>query len=217
MDYTLGRVCVYQRVSTHKQDEETKGQSKSIYDYIQTLDNQPTHLKHFTDVMSGVGKKGRSRPNFNQMIKETLAGKWDTIICDSVDRFSREPSQLLKHCTDLYNAGVQVVFVKQKDIVKLVKGNKQQEAMAWTFLSMFGAVAAIEREMIAARTRDMLQALKNQGKHVGRPKMQTEKRQKIEKLINSNQWTITEIAKKSGVSPRTIDRIKSEMSQKKIA
>ena len=104
----MKRVAIYLRDSTN--DQQTDLQKTEVYKYIDTLEARPYLIKHYSEKVTGTGKK--NRPVFNQIIADCKAGKYDTILCYSIDRFSRSNIEFMRTCYDLIELGIGIKFIK---------------------------------------------------------------------------------------------------------
>lgn len=84
----------------------------------QRIDRQIRNLLAFApegklieEVYSGTTK---DRPQFNKLIKQIKEN--DVLVCDSVSRFSRNAEEGIELYKDLFNRGVNLVFLKERHI-----------------------------------------------------------------------------------------------------
>lgn len=92
----------YCRISTPKQNIERQIRNILQYDSESDL---------IQEVYSG---KTTARPEFNKLLKRLQEG--DTLICDSVSRFSRNSEEGFNLYKELYTRGVRLVFLKEPHI-----------------------------------------------------------------------------------------------------
>lgn len=115
----------------------------------------------FIDRMSG---KDTDRPQLRDMMDYVREG--DSIVMESISRFARNTKDLLELTGQLSSRHVQ--FISQKE-------NIDTETPTRKFmLTIFGAVAELEREYIRQRQREGIEIAKAQGKYKGRPEKQPE-------------------------------------------
>jgi len=110
----------------------------------------------FMDKQSG---KNINRPNLQSLLAIVKQG--DTIIVESVSRFARNTRDLLELVEKLTLTGVD--FVSQKEHIDTTTPTGK------FMLTVFGAVAELERGYILQRQREGISAAKAKGKHLGRP------------------------------------------------
>lgn len=109
----------------------------------------------YTDRMSG---KNRNRPQLEEMLSFVREG--DTVIVESISRFARSVKDLLDLVGKLQDKGVE--FVSKKETIDTT--TPQGRFM----LTVFGAMAEMEREQILQRQADGIEAAKLSGKYKGR-------------------------------------------------
>src|SRR5690606_15763010 len=100
----LGRVAMYYRVSTDRQDLES--QKSAIEKWIEELpaEKKPKTIQVFAD--EGISGSTLRRPGFQDMMQTAYEHKLDTIICYRLDRFSRNATTAIKLLLTLDEQGV---------------------------------------------------------------------------------------------------------------
>lgn len=109
----------------------------------------------FIDKMSG---KSVERPELKNMMSFVRQG--DTVIVESISRFARNTRDLLELVQQLTDKGVEFVSKKESLDTSTPSGR--------FVLTIFGAVAELEREYILQRQKEGIAIAKNQGKYTGR-------------------------------------------------
>ncbi|MDD3569504.1 MAG: recombinase family protein [Lachnospiraceae bacterium] len=120
----------------------------------------------FLDKSSG---KSFDRPELRRMLEFVRNG--DTVICESISRFARNTKDLLWLIEKLNTKGV--VFISKKEAIDT------NTPTGKFMLTVFGAVAELEREYILQRQREGIDAAKNQGKYLGRKRIESPDFQKV--------------------------------------
>ncbi len=87
----------------------------------------------------------------------------DTVLCHSMDRLARNLDDLRRIVLDLTGRGIHIVFVKEN-----LTFTGEDSPMSNLLLSVMGAVAQFERELIRERQRDGIAIAKREGKYSGR-------------------------------------------------
>ena len=97
-------MCVYGycRISTKQQ---------SIDRQIRNIKTEYDNAVIITEVYTGTKQ---DRPEWNKLYKKTKAG--DTIVFDSVSRMSRDAAEGFNLYEELYNEGIELVFLKEPHI-----------------------------------------------------------------------------------------------------
>ena len=103
----------------------------------------------------------KDRPKLNEMLDFVREG--DVVIVESISRFARNTKDLLELVDILDNKKVQ--FISKKETI-------DTSTPAGKFmLTIFGAVAELERDYIKERQREGIELAKLQGKYRGRKKV----------------------------------------------
>ena len=109
----------------------------------------------YVDHMSG---KNVNRPELQKMMEYVRKG--DIVIVESISRFARNTRDLLELVEQLTAKGVE--FVSRKEAIDTTTPTGK------FMLTVFGAVAELEREYILQRQREGIAIAKEQGKYKGR-------------------------------------------------
>jgi site-specific DNA recombinase len=178
-DKTERKPAIYVRVSTEKQS------------YEQQLEPCINFLKYkgFNDfqIYKEIESTGKERPVFREMLKNTRDGKHNAICVWKIDRAWRNTREFVMDFDNLINHGV--------DIFSVTEGLDPTTIMGKGMMTMIVVFAEIEKANISKNTKDRLQALKNMGKKLGRPKGSTDK----EKRNTKNYYDNINATKKGGV------------------
>ena len=113
----------------------------------------------YIDKVSG---KNTNRPELHAMLD--FVRKGDVVIVESISRFARNTKDLLELVEQLTSKGVE--FVSQKEAIDTTTPTGK------FMLTIFGAVAELEREYILQRQREGISLAKAQGKSRGRRPIQ---------------------------------------------
>ena len=112
----------------------------------------------FTDTVSG---KSADRPQLAAMLAYVRDG--DTVVVHSMDRLARNLDDLRRIVLGLTERGVHIVFVKEN-----LTFTGEDSPMSNLLLSVMGAFAQFERELIRERQREGIAIAKREGKYTGR-------------------------------------------------
>lgn len=102
--------------------------------------------------------KDTNRPELKQMMAFVREG--DTVVVESISRFARNTRDLLSLVDELTKKGVQ--FESQKEKIDTTTPTGE------FILTIFGAVAELERKSILERQREGIEAKKERGEYRGR-------------------------------------------------
>lgn len=182
----------YMRVSTADKQEFTR-QEFVLKDYNLDI--------IFKEKISGT-KKACGRQEFEKMIDLLKSG--DIVYFESMSRMARSIQDLIDTTNFIVkDKKCKVVFIKEN---LSIGGDKGSDAMSALVFNIMGSFAQFERDLIADRTKQALQAKKAQGVELGRPKSITaEQEQQILELKGT--MCYRDIAEKVGVSLTTVHRI----------
>ncbi len=150
--------------------------------------------KRFTDKVSG---RDRNRPGLDRMIEFVREG--DTLFCHSMDRLARNLDDLRLLVKTLTSKGVKVCFVKES-----LTFTGEDSPMANLLLSVMGAIAEFERELIKERQREGIALAKKAGAYQGRKRTLTAPQAAALLQRVSAGESKTKLAKELGVSRNTI-------------
>ena len=138
----------YIRVSSVDQNENRQ------LDAMTALGIPPERI--FVEKQSG---KNAKRPQLQLLIETVRQG--DKVIVESISRFARNTRDLLEMVERLAANGVE--FVSQKENIDTATPTGK------FMLTVFGAVAELERGYILQRQAEGIASAKSRGKHLGRP------------------------------------------------
>lgn len=173
----------YARVSTDEQDLALQ---------LDAL-TQARCERIFTDKASGAANK---RPGLEQLLSHLRPG--DSLVVWKLDRLGRTVKGLVDMVADLETKGIQ--FRSLTDGIDTATGSGR------FFFHVMAALAQMERELIAERTRAGLAAAKARGKLGGRkPKMTEAKIDAAKKLLLSG-IRPKDVAENLGISVPTLYR-----------
>lgn len=144
------------------------------------------------------GKRGADRPQLDKMMGYVREG--DTVVVESFSRFARSTRDLLDLVEQLEKKGVE--FISQKESIDTT--TPQGKFM----LTVFGALAELEREQILQRQREGIAAAKAEGKYKGRKPVQIDPAllKTVHKQWYANEITTAHAMRVLGVSRNTFYR-----------
>ena len=150
----------------------------------------------FVDRASG---KNADRPELNRMMNFVRRG--DTVIVESISRFARNTRDLLDLVEQLTEK--QVEFVSRKEAIDTTTPTGK------FMLTVFAAVAELEREYILQRQREGIAIAKQQGKYRGRPPKAYPDFERIAARWQKGEITAVQAMKQLGMSKtRFYERVK---------
>ena len=154
----------------------------------------------YIDRMSG---KNTNRPELQKMMEYVRKG--DTVIVESISRFARNTRDLLELVEKLTVKGVE--FVSKKEAIDTTTPTGK------FMLTVFGAVAELEREYILQRQREGIAIAKANGVYKGRKSLQPPEFEKVTAKWRNGQITAAEAMRQLGMSKSTFYRRVKEQSR----
>ncbi len=151
----------YIRVSTIEQNEERQR--------VALLNEGVEKDALYIDKQSG---KNTDREQLKAML--TFARKGDTVITESISRIARNTRDLLNIVEQLSNRGIEFISLKEKIDTTTPQGK--------FMLTVFAAMAELERETILERQREGIAIAKEAGVYKGKKPIAID-REKFEKVV----------------------------------
>jgi DNA invertase Pin-like site-specific DNA recombinase len=152
--------------------------------------------KTFTDKASG---KDTKRPQLEHLLSFVREG--DTVFCHSMDRLARNLDDLRRIVLGLTERSVHVVFVKEN-----LTFTGEDSPMSNLLLSVMGAFAQFERELIRERQREGIAIAKREGKYGGRkPSLTSERAAELHRRVAAGDSKAA-LAREFGISRDTLYR-----------
>lgn len=136
------------------------------------------------------GKSKDNRAQLYTMLEYVRKG--DTVIVESISRFARNTKDLLELVEILTKKEVE--FVSKKEAIDTTTPTGK------FMLTIFGAVAELEREYILQRQREGIAIAKSEGKYKGRTRKEYPDFDKIVGLWRNGKITAVEAMKRLGMS-----------------
>ena len=155
----LLKVYGYVRVSTEDQAKEglsLPAQKSKIQAYAQLNDLE------LVDIVADEGFSGKNldRPGVKRLLELVQGQSAEGIIVYKLDRLSRSTKDLLRLIEEVFHKGNTRFFSISEQI-------DTDTAIGKFFLTLMGALAQMERELISERTKATLAFKKQKGEHLG--------------------------------------------------
>jgi len=157
--------------------------------------------KLFIDKASG---KNTDRTAFKEMMAFVRAE--DIVIVESISRIARNTRDLLSIVSELTEKGVEFVSLKESIDTTTPQGR--------FMMTVFGALAELERENILERQREGIEIAKNDGKYKGRKPVDVDEEKFVSvcKKWRDGKMTATAAMKEVGLKPNTFYRRVKDMN-----
>lgn len=241
---------VWEEVETETEIEKEVPKSTKVYGYCrisrkqQSIERQIRNIKEsYEDVIvvqeAFTGTKVEGRKEFNKLLNTVKTG--DTIVFDSVSRMSRNAEEGYELYEELYNKGINLVFLKEPHIntdtyKKALTNNIQLTGTTVDFIleginkyllslakeQIKLAFIQSEKEVkdLQQRTKEGLETARLNGKQIGQvkgtkliTKKSIEKKQEILKYSKDFKGTLKdiEVMKLTGLARNTYYKYKKEL------
>ena len=188
----LVRVAVYARVSTANNGQDPSIQTREIREYCERRAWQVVAEK----VDAGISGAKEKRPELNRLMADAYRRRFDAVVVWKFDRFARSVSHLLRALENFKALGIEFVSLSEQVDTSTPTGK-----MVFTVL---GAVAELERSLIAERVRAGLRNARAEGKRLGRPRVDVD-HARIDEL-RAQGWPWAAIAREMGIGEGTVRR-----------
>ena len=185
------RTAIYARVSTTNGQDPTM-QTRELKEYCQRRGWKLAG--EYVD--TGISGAKEKRPQLDRMMADAHRRRFDAVVVWKFDRFARSVSHLLRALETFKALGIEFVSLSEQVDTSTPTGR-----MIFTVL---GAVAELERSLIAERVRAGLRNARAKGKRLGRPRKAVD-RSRIARLRRSGaSWAA--IGQELGVGEATARR-----------
>jgi len=188
--HTINRVAIYARVSTTNHGQDVSMQTRELRDYCER--RGWTVAGEYVD--AGVSGAKDHRPELDRLMADAHKRQFDVVAVWKFDRFARSVSHLLRALDTFRVLGIEFVSLSESLDTATPAGR-----MVFTVL---GAVAELERSLIAERVRAGLRNAKAKGRKLGRPRVAVDATRVTRLRASGLSWP--KIARELGVSVGTV-------------
>ncbi len=193
------KAAIYARVSTANNSQDPEVQLRELREYCQRRGWEIA--SEFRDV--GVSGSKDSRPQLNRLMADAHRRRFDALVVWKFDRFARSVSHLLRALETFKVLGIEFVSLSEQVDTSTPTGR-----MIFTVL---GAVAELERSLIAERVRAGLRNARAKGKRLGRPRMNLHAARIARLRRTGASWA--EISAQLGIGATTARRVVSSLAK----
>jgi DNA invertase Pin-like site-specific DNA recombinase len=152
------KTAIYARVSTGNGSQSPDSQLFEIREYCKRRGWETIH--EYVDI--GVSGSKEQRPALEKLLADAHRRRFDSVVVSRFDRMSRSVSHLLRTLETFRALGIEFVSLSEQVDTSTPAGK-----LVFTVL---GAVAELERSLIAERVRAGLRNARAKGKVLGRPR-----------------------------------------------
>ena len=147
--------AIYARVSTNEQTTDNQ------ITELQALAAQRglTIFKTYED--TGYSGKNDKRPQFQAMLKDAIAGRYNVLLAWHIDRLGRSLVDVVNNVQTIQAANVELILQQQSIDTTTPVGK--------AMISMCAVFAELELSMMKERQRIGIQRARLEGKYTGRP------------------------------------------------
>jgi DNA invertase Pin-like site-specific DNA recombinase len=154
-------------------------------------------------VDNGITGSKESRPELDRLMADAHRRRFDTVIVWKFDRFARSVSHLLRALETFKALGIDFVSLSEQVDTSTPTGK-----MVFTVL---GAVAELERSLIAERVRAGIRNARAKGKRLGRPRVAVDPSRIAALRSQGHSWGT--IHRETGIAKGTAQRAFYSMPQ----
>ena len=208
------KAVIYARVSSIGERQSTDRQIEDLTIYAEGKGYEI--VKVFKEHISGA-KSNREREVLAECLEFCRAERPGTLMVTELSRLGRSTVEVLKAVEDLTAAGVNV-YVLDIDLSTL-DGEGKENPVAKMVLTVLALGAEMERKLILGRLNSGRELAKRKGVRMGRPKGSSlsdealaAKYPEVLRHLRKGKNSIREIAKLTGVSVSTIQRVKKSLT-----
>jgi DNA invertase Pin-like site-specific DNA recombinase len=193
------RIAIYARVSTTNHGQDVSLQTRELRQFAEARGWEI--VREYID--EGVSGSKDSRPELNRLMADAHRRRFDAVVVWKFDRFARSVSHLLRALETFKALGIEFVSLSEQVDTSTPTGK-----MVFTVL---GAVAELERSLIAERVRAGLRNAKAKGKRLGRPRVVVDTARIASLRASGASWP--HIARELGVSVGTVYQAAQRLSK----
>jgi DNA invertase Pin-like site-specific DNA recombinase len=186
------RVAIYARVSTSNNGQDPGMQTRELEEYCQRRGWELAGC--YVDI--GISGSKESRPELDRLMAHAHRRRFDAVAVWKFDRFARSVSHLLRALETFKALGIDFVSLSEQVDTSTPTGK-----MVFTVL---GAVAELERSLIAERVRAGIRNARAKGKTLGRPRTAVDAARIAALRDEGRSWS--SICRERGIGKRTAQR-----------
>lgn len=183
------KIALYGRISTTTHHQDVEVQMRELRDYASRRGFEIAG--EYIDTMSGAKDV---RPSLSKLMADAHKRLFDVVCVWRFDRFARSVSHLLRALETFRALGIDFISYSEQLDTSTPAGK-----MTFTVL---GAVAELERQLIAERVRAGLRNARTKGRQLGRPVVEAD----VSELsrLRAQGRSLAAIARELGVSVGTV-------------
>jgi len=188
----IWRAAIYARVSTSNNGQSPEMQLRELGEFCER--RGWSVAEEYVDV--GISGSKEDRAELNRLMADAHRRRFDAVVVWKFDRFARSVSHLLRALETFKALGIDFVSLSEQVDTSTPTGK-----MVFTVL---GAVAELERSLIAERVRAGIRNARAKGKRLGRPRVAVDA-PKIAAL-RAQRYSWSAICRETGIGKGTAQR-----------
>ncbi len=192
------RAAIYARVSTGHNGQDPTMQTRELEEFCER--RGWSVAEEYVDV--GISGSKEDRAELNRLMADAHHRRFDAVVVWKFDRFARSVSHQLRARETFKALGIDFVSLSEQVDTSTPTGK-----MVFTVL---GAVAELERSLIAERVRAGIKNARAKGKRLGRPRVAVDPSRIAVLRAQGNSWST--VCREVGVSKGSAQRAFSSLS-----
>ncbi len=192
------RVVCYCRVSTTSQS--VGPQLRDLTEFVERRDGWALVDTYVDEGVSGTCE---SRPELNRLMEDARKRRFDLVLVWRFDRFARSVRHLVDALYEFRHLGV--------DFISFQENVDTSSALGEAIFTIIGAMAKLERDIIAERVQAGLRRARERGVRLGRPPLEIDIGRVRE--LRSSGMSVRGIAAEIGVSKTKVGKLVQGMAE----
>jgi len=195
------KAAIYARVSTPDQHVETQ-----LYDMRKLAAQRGFEVsREYCD--RGISGSKARRPGLDAMMADARRGEFSVLLVAAFDRVARSTKNFLEIVDELHELGIE--FVSAREAIDTTG------PMGRMFITLIGSIAELEKSILVERIRAGMRRARMEGQRLGRAPLNIDHNALVRDRLAG--MSLTNAAKKYGVSRASVVRFVREAQQRKAA
>lgn len=197
----MKKAAIYARVSTPDQHVETQ-----LYDMRKLAAQRGFEVsREYCD--RGISGSKARRPGLDAMMADARRGEFSVLLVAAFDRVARSTKNFLEIVDELHELGIE--FVSAREAIDTTG------PMGRMFITLIGSIAELEKSILVERIRAGMRRARMEGQRLGRAPLNIDHNALVRDRLAG--MSLTNAAKKYGVSRASVVRFVREAQQRKAA
>ena len=197
----MKKAAIYARVSTPDQHVETQ-----LYDMRKLAAQRGFEVsREYCD--RGISGSKARRPGLDAMMADARRGEFSVLLVAAFDRVARSTKNFLEIVDELHELGIE--FVSAREAIDT------SGPMGRMFITLIGSIAELEKSILVERIRAGMRRARMEGQRLGRAPLNIDHDALVRDRLTG--MSLTNVAKKYGVSRASVVRFVREAQQRQAA